>query len=135
MRLLSFLILMFIPFIGNSQDSLRLHITDARDLYEYANKGYYLEKVDSVNNFLIITLNKELEEVYVQKQRLELIIEKDNVLIKELFEAFRNCQYSKDKKEQEVKRLEVDNKRLRAEKREAMITGILLVILAVLVKI
>lgn len=134
MKLLNILILMLMSVLGFSQDSLTLHIKDASLLYEYANKGYYLKKVDSVNNFLILSLEKELDGVYSQKQKLELVVEKDNVLIRELFGAFRDCEYSNNKKDNEIKRLSVDNKRLKTEKREAIVTVVLLAVLGILLK-
>lgn len=117
------------------QDSLKFAYGDLSDLYEYARKGYYLAKIDTINNVYIISLEKEVKGLRINTEKLELIIDKDTELIENLFRVVRNRQAESDKQKAEIKDLKDIVKRLRRDKLEAIITGGVTIAILTLVNI
>lgn len=105
------------------KDSIKLAYFDARVLYDYARKGYYLEKIDSINNAYIISLQLENTELRGKKKELEIIIEKDNRIIKLMQEIQLALQNDVAEGKATILEQKAIIKRLRRDKMETIITG------------
>lgn len=105
------------------KDSIKLAYFDARTLLEYARKGYYLQKIDSINNTYIISLQLENTELRGKKKELEVIVQKDTEIIKLMQKIQNELGIKLSQSAATIAEQKAVIKRLRRDKREAIISG------------
>ena len=114
------------------KDSIKLSYFDASVLYDYARKGYYLQKIDSINNAYIISLQLENTELRGKKKELEIIVEKDNKIIKLMQEIQLALQDEVAEGKATIADQKAIIKRLRRDKKETIITGAVVTVFLIL---
>lgn len=104
-------------------DSILLSWVDQHDLYELARKGYFLEKIDSINNYYILTLENKVDDQKKDINSLEVIVEKDDVLVDNLFKMLRGKELMIEKQDLKIASLEQDLKYQKKMTRQAIFGG------------